>query len=262
VRPSRRQMIRLVLSHAGMAASGLGLLLSAAMAPRPASVEAEGDDATTDTVKVVASADPQELVLRAGPSFDQPIVAWLVPDESLMLLGTAHADGTSRWLPVRTAGDQIGWVLEQHVVAVTVPSPASSPAPEMALVEPPTLAPPPAPTPSVRSNQDGAPLPARSQAGRPVEIEAKLKYPEAKGRHQEITIWVTRDGAPVSGAIVTVFTENDDDEPLRVLEPTTADGRTRREFAIGRDKGSIELVVSAVAPDGGSARTTVSYFRR
>jgi hypothetical protein len=258
VKPSRRQMIRLVLSRAGMAASGLGLLLSAAMAPRPASVQAEGDDAATDTVRVVAGADPQELVLRAGPSLEQPIAAWLVPDETLTLLGTVVSDGTSRWLPVRTAGNQIGWVLEQHVVAVSRPSPASSPSPETALVEPPTLV----PSPSVRSNQDGAPLPARSLAGRPVEIEAKLKYPEAKGRHQEITIWVTRDGAPVAGAIVTVFTENDDDEPLRVLEPTNADGRTRREFAIGRDKGSIELVVSAVAPDGGSARTTVSYFRR
>jgi hypothetical protein len=95
-----------------------------------------------------------------------------------------------------------------------------------------------------------------------VQIETKLKYPEAKGRHQEITIWVTRDGVPISGAIVTIFTEDDEDEPMRVLEPTNADGRTRREFAIGKVKGSIELVVSAVAPDGGSGRTTASYFRR
>jgi hypothetical protein len=99
-------------------------------------------------------------------------------------------------------------------------------------------------------------------AGRPLEIEAKLKFPEAKGRHQEVTIWVTRDGAPVQGATVTIFTKDDEDEPLRVLEPTNADGRIRREFAIGKEKGEIELVISAEAPDGGAGRTTVTYFRR
>ena len=73
---------------------------------------------------------------------------------------------------------------------------------------------------------------------------------------------MTREGVPVSGAVVTLYTEDDEDEPMRVLEPTNEDGRTRREFAIGKEKGEIELVVSAVAPDGGSGRTTATYFRR
>jgi hypothetical protein len=101
-----------------------------------------------------------------------------------------------------------------------------------------------------------------SVSGRPLEVEAKVKFPEAKGRHQEVTIWVTRGGVPIPGALVTILTDDDEDEPLRVLEPTNADGRTRREFAIGKEKGSIELIVAAVAPDGGEGRTSVSYFRR
>jgi hypothetical protein len=127
---------------------------------------------------------------------------------------------------------------------------------------PPPLPPPPAPLPLASSPQDATTVSAALPPGRPLEIETKLKYPEAKGRHQEITIWVTRDGVPIPGAIVTIFTEDDKDEPMRVLEPTNLDGRTRREFAIGREKGAIELVVSAVAPDGGEGRTIASYFRR
>jgi hypothetical protein len=100
-------------------------------------------------------------------------------------------------------------------------------------------------------------------AGRPLEIEAKVKFPEAKSRYQEVTIWVTRAGVPISGALVTISIADDEDEPLRVLEPTNEDGRTRREFSIGKEeKGSIEVIVSAVAPDGGEGRTSITYFRR
>jgi hypothetical protein len=93
-------------------------------------------------------------------------------------------------------------------------------------------------------------------------IEAKVKYPEAKGRHQEVTVWVTRNGVPVPDATVTLFAEDDEDEPVRILEPTNGNGMTRREFAIGKEKGGIELIIHVVAPDGATGRSSVSYFRR
>jgi hypothetical protein len=293
VKPSRRKMIRLVLSHAGMAATGLGLLLSATMVTGSPAAQAESEAVTTDALVRVAHTDGQPLNMRAGPSTDQPIVARLAPDEVVTILGSAQVVGLTRWLPVRNVSNQVGWISDQYVTGVSpaqpvqaiqqapstqpaqVIQPAPSPSPELALATPPELAvveepapPPPLPTPPLpspvplTSAQEATSIQAEPQPGGSLDVEAKVKYPEAKGRHQEITIWVTRAGAPVSGATVTIFTENDEDEPVRTLEPTKEDGRTWREFAIGKEKGGIELVVSAVAPDGGKGRTSVSYFRR
>jgi hypothetical protein len=294
-------MIRLLLSHAGRA-TGIGLLVSAAMVSESPTVRAQADAAPSDSLLVIPGPDGALVPLRSGPGLDRPVVAGLGGYEVVTSLGPAHQDGVTRWLPVKTAANQIGWVEEAYVAvvgaapravaptspeAVVAEAPAPPPAPaevprapavaaSAVLMEAPV--PPPAPAPvaapittstsastSTAAYASAPTTPVASapqQPGKPVQIETKLKYPEAKGRHQEITIWVTRDGVPISGAIVTIFTEDDEDEPMRVLEPTNADGRTRREFAIGKVKGSIELVVSAVAPDGGSGRTTASYFRR
>lgn len=284
--PSRRKMIRQVLSHAGMAAVGLGLTVSAAMVSESASVQAQGDAtpsdaAPADALLVIPGADGQPVSLRSGPALDQPVVASLTAYEVVTPLGPAHQDGVTRWLPVKTAANQIGWVEEPYLAAVgTVSSPspepvvaeASPPAPALADVSPP---PPPvaSPAPTEASLPPAAPASESTSATtvaavpmqpvRPLAIETKLKFPEAKDRYQEITIWVTRDGVPVPDAVVTLFIEDDEDEPTRVLEPTNVDGRTRREFSIGKEeKGSIEVVVSALAPDGGAGRTTTAYFRR
>ena len=293
--PSRRTMLRLVLSHAGMTVAGLGLIVSAAMVSAPVSVEAQTDNAPADGLMVIPGPDGGPVILRTGPAYEQPVVASLAPYELVMPLGADHLDGTTRWITVKTTNNQVGWIPEPYVVVVGALVPAASPSPEVTLAEaapsplplaqaplaPPVveatapppqaqLAPPPpppvAPVAMEATARDSSArettAQASSQSGRPLEVETKLKYPEARGRHQEITIWVTRDGVPVQGATVTIFTEDDEDEPLRVLEPTNVDGRTRREFAIGKEKGSIELVVSAVAPDGGKGRAVATYFRR
>jgi hypothetical protein len=95
-----------------------------------------------------------------------------------------------------------------------------------------------------------------------LEVEARLKYPETSGRDQEITIWVMRGGVPVSGALVTVVTDEGDLPFDRPLAPTDDEGRTRHAFDIRREKGTVSLVVKAVAPDGGEGMTEASYFRR
>ena len=313
---SRRRMIRLVLSHAGLAATGFGLLAAAATVSGPPVALAQGETAPSEALLVIPGADGAPVALRSGPSWDQTIVTTVAPYELLTPLGPAHFDGVTRWLPARTAANQVGWIAEQYAAVV---APASAPAPAVAaapapppappavaavppaqpaveaappappaasaVAAPPPVAaaapPPPPPPPPPPSAPTAAPTPpppaamaasvreptttgarAPTSAWRPLEIEAKLKYPEAKGRHQEITVWVTRDGVPIEGAMVTIHTEDDEDEPMRILEPTNIEGRTRREFAIGRKKGSIELVVSAVAADGGQGKTTASYFRR
>jgi hypothetical protein len=252
-------------------------------------VQAQGDAtpsdaAPADALLVIPGADGQPVSLRSGPALDQPVVSSLTAYEVVTPFGPAHQNGVTRWLPVKTAANQIGWVEEPYLALVgTVPLAASPvvaeappPAPALADVSPlpPPVAspapveaslPPPAPPSAPASESTSATTVAAvpMQPVRPLEIETKLKFPEAKDRYQEITIWVTRDGVPVPDAVVTLFIEDDEDEPTRVLEPTNVDGRTRREFSIGKEeKGSIEVVVSALAPDGGAGYTTTAYFRR
>jgi uncharacterized protein YraI len=214
-------------------------------------VLAQADAAGPGTRVRVANTDGQSLNLRAGPSTDQPIVTKVASGETLTVTGPASVLGSTRWLPVRTAGGQSGWVSASYVIVVGTPTPTPTRVVEGA----PTLTLASAsPTPSER--RDG-------EKGRPVEVEAKLKFPEVKGREQEITVWVTRNGAPVPGALVTLETsDGDDEEHFRQLDPTNNEGWTRREFDVRHEKGTVELQVEAVAPDGGEGRAVVTYFRR
>lgn len=201
----------------------------------------------------VANTDGERLNLRSGPSTDATVVTQLDPGARLTVTGAAQTAGGSAWLPVRAADNQSGFVSAQYVQVVSTPAPTATrtPQPEATPVPgPPAASTEPAPT--------ATPVP-----GKPLDLEAKLKFPEVQGREQEITIWVTRDGAPVPGVIVTVETRDGDDEELfRELDPTNEEGRTRRSFDVRNEKGTVELIVRAVAPDGGLGETTVSYFRR
>jgi uncharacterized protein YraI len=239
-------------------ASALALLLTALLASGPSIALAQADALAPGTVVRVANTDGQRLNVRAGPSTNQPIVARLLPDETLTVTGASQTVGAERWLPVRTVSGQNGWVSAQYVVVV---APATSAAPAA------NRAADPAPAPVVSTPAAGSASPARNdrdeRKGKPVQVEAKLKFPEVKGREQEITVFVTRDGAPVLGATVTLETnDGDENDRFRQLDPTDNEGRTRRVFDVRHEKGTVELQVEAVAPDGGEGRTIVSYFRR
>lgn len=243
----RRRMVLAGLAFALVA------VLAAVLASEGSDALAQAEALAPGTVVRVANTDGQSLNLRAGPSTGQSILARLAVGEALTVTGTPSVTGPMRWLPVRTGGGQAGWVAADFVVVVTTPVPTPTRVPEST----------PTPTPvgtvsdaTERRGRDG-------QGGRPVDVEAKLKYPEVKGREQEIRVWVTRAGAPVPGAIVTLETsDGDDDERFRQLDPTNEEGWTRRVFDVRREKGTVELRVEAVAPDGGEGRTVVSYFRR
>jgi hypothetical protein len=81
------------------------------------------------------------------------------------------------------------------------------------------------------------------------EVEARVKFPEAKTRHQEITIWVTRNGRQFRSCITVHRGRRR--RVLRSLEPTNEKGAPGAMSIPRGAKGTIELVVSAVAPDGG-----------
>ena len=233
---------------------GLGAILMTVMLMLGRAVAfAQADTPAPGAVVRVVNTDGQSLNVRAGPSTDQSIVARVPTGETLTVTGAARASGSMRWLPVRTSGGQTGWVSTDFVAVVSNPTPV------------PTRAVEPAATPSPAGLAASVAEQARRAREKeaPIEVEAKLKFPEVKGRDQEITVWVTRNGAPVPGATVTLETsDGDDDEHFRQLDPTNAEGWTRRTFDVRQEKGTVEIRVEAVAPDGGEGRTVASYFRR
>lgn len=232
------------------------LLIVAALAPSSVLVRAQGDTFAIGAVIRVVTADGEPLDMRAGPALGHPLVTRLAPNETVTVIAEPQSDGVTRWIPVRTANGLLGWIPDQYVAPVLTAAAetVSSPAPDLAVAASPEPA---------AAGQPPVAVTATPEPGRPVEVEVKVKYPEAKDRRQELTVWVTRAGQPVQDATVTVFIEDDDDEPLRVLKPTDIEGRTWRALSIPRDaKGSVQVVVSAVAPDGGTGQTEVSYFVR
>ena len=242
------------------AAARLILVLACALGPVAAPALAQAENPATGSTVRVANTGGQNLNLRSGPGTDQPIQAKLPGGESLTVTGPVRTVGGARWLPVTTASGRAGWVAAEYVVVVTGPAAAPlslADAASDAASRAASAAAARAATGPTNRGQRTEPK------GRPVEVEAKLKFPELSGREQEITVWVTRAGAPVPGAAVTLESRDGDDlEPFRQLDPTNADGWTRRAFDVRHEKGTVELQVEATAPDGGEGRATVTYFRR
>ena len=254
-----RSLKHVVPGSGRVVAAGIALTLSFSILLMAAPVaRAQTDGPPVGSAVRVAHTEGQRLNLRAGPATDQPILARLPAGETLTVTGAARTLGATRWLPVRTAAGQEGWVSTEFVVLLAPGAPAPQPVAESAPQSSPG---------SVGSTRGPAEQTTHDSRAEPkggsVEVEAKLKYPEVKGRDQEITVWVTRNGAPVPGAIVTLeSSDGDDGERFRELDPTDAEGRTRRTFDVRLEKGTVELQVEAVAPDGGEGRSIVSYFRR
>jgi Bacterial SH3 domain len=212
-------------------------------------VEAQTSDPPPDSVVRVANTDGSSLNLRAGPSADETVVARLAEGDVLTVTGPSKAVGNTRWLPVRATGGKSGWVSAQYTALVSAPTPTPSPSPMAATLE--------APRAETQPMQSVAVVPAL-----PLDVDARLKYPEARTREQELIVYVTRGGAPVPGAIVTVRSDDGDDEIDRTLDPTDEEGRARRVFSVRREKGTVYLSIKAVAPDGGEGTTGTSFFRR
>lgn len=251
------QAFRTAAATCRIVASGLVLAVVASLVLTSSPALAQGASPPVGSVVMVSNTDGQRLNLRAGPASDQPILARLPAGEILTVTGPGRTVGTTLWVPVQSSAGHTGWVSAEFVVLIGAPAPSSAP----------VAATPASSVAAVGSSSDSterANLSQRTEAtGGPVEVEAKLKFPEVKGRDQEITVWVTRAGVPVPGAIVTLeSSDGEEGERFRQLDPTNDEGRTRRVFDVRHEKGTVEIQVEAVAPDGGEGRAIVSYFRR
>src|SRR4051794_35665320 len=96
-------------------AVGLLLLSLALLLPGSALVRAQTDTFAVGSTVQVASTDGEPLDLRSGPSSDGVVVARLAPDETVTVIAAAQVVGTTRWIPIKTASGQLGWVAEQYL---------------------------------------------------------------------------------------------------------------------------------------------------
>ena len=207
----------------------------------------------------VANTEGQRLNLRAGPGPSEAVLTRLPEGTELEVVGAARAIAGVRWIEVREAGGQRGWISLEYAAVVSTPTPIATPARE------------PTPTPEAKAEQPVSAAPAATATpestatpvGGPLDVEARVKFPETDGRSQTITVTVTRNGVPVPGVVVTAVSDDgEDDALLREFDPTNDEGRASKTFTIRREKGTVRVAITATAPDGGKGAAIVEYFRR
>lgn len=223
----------------------------------PIVVLAQAADAPVGSTVRVANTDGQGINLRDAPNRNGGLVARLEEGTVLEVIGPGRQAGGMRWVNVREPGGLTGWASADFLVVVSTPV-AVAQAPEPTAPTPPPEEPTPVPVPPTP-----APTPTPTPRPRsPLDIETRVKTPETRDREQTIYVTVTRQGAPISGAEVVMVIQDTDPPVVIDLGQTGEDGETSKTFEFSRDKGTIILVVIAVAPDGGKGHSTVSYFRR
>ncbi|MFN8522111.1 MAG: SH3 domain-containing protein [Chloroflexota bacterium] len=237
----------------------------------------------------VINTGAEGLTLREGTSRSSATVVTVPDGTELRTDGPDVFIEGIRWISVTEPGGKSGWAPAENLSGVSTGRPSgpvpvttelpppppptppppggdSAPGPSVPGAAPPPPAtatpvpPPPAPAPSAPP-----PPPAVSEVvpiGSPIDLEARVKYPESDERMQTVTVTVMRDGKPVAGAYLFVITQDTDPPVVRTLDPTDEEGRVARSFDMRKERGTVRLVIVGVAPDGGRGYTSVSYFRR
>jgi len=236
----------------------LALAVGALVLLGPLGAAAQSADLPVGTTARVVDTGGEGLNLRSAPSRTGVVVARLPEGTILDVTGPEQAGDGMRWIPVREPEGKTGWVAAQFLAAVF--KAVATGGPSVVGAATPTAEPTPraTPTPALALT---TPLPTPTP-GPPVDVDARVKFPETDHRDQGITVTVTRLGVPVPDARVWVTVEDSDPLLVRELAPTNLEGQAVRTFDIRKEKGTVVLLVTAEAPDGGKGRQTVSFFRR
>ena len=236
----------------------LALAVGALVLLGPFGVAAQSADLPVGSTARVVDTGGVGLNLRSAPSRAGVVVARLPEGTVLDVTGPEQAGDGLRWIPVREPEGKTGWVAAQYLAAI--PGVVATGGPPSVGAATPTAVPTPRAT-ATPAPAPATPLPTPTP-GPPVDVDARLKFPETDHRDQGITVTVTRFGVPVPDARVWLTVEDSDPLLVRELPPTNFEGQTARTFDIRREKGTVILLVTAEAPDGGKGRQTVSFFRR
>jgi uncharacterized protein YraI len=220
----------------------------------PLVVLAQAVELPVGSVVRVANTDGQRLNVRDAPSRAAAVVVRVEDGVALEVVGPERAAEGLRWLNVREPSGKSGWGAADFLTVVSTPTPVpATPTPVPAAAAAPAVAPTATPLP---------PTPTPVPTG--LEVDPRIKVPEiaGSGRDQTLTVTVTSNGAPLRDIQVVAVTQNADPPIVRELPPTDEAGRTSRTFDVRKEKGTVVLVVIAVAPDGEKAHRSASYFVR
>jgi hypothetical protein len=96
-----------------------------------------------------------------------------------------------------------------------------------------------------------------SASGDFLKVDVAVKQAKVKGDEQTVTITVTKDGQPISGAAVTVKTSPTGETPA--APATDGSGKTSVSWKPTGSPGFIGVGVSALAPDGSAGVGGASF---
>ena len=206
----------------------------------------------TTGVKVrVANTGGTGLRLRAQPSLTAAITARLAEGTVLDVVGEDKQGSGLTWKNVRGGpGNNTGWVAAQYVVPAAGGGGATTTSTTQT---------------SARTTTTGAPAsggstppPSTSTTGESLKVEVSVKNAKVtKGQEQTVSIIVSKNGQPVSGAQVTVKT-NTGETPS--APPTDGSGKTSVTWRpAAASSPFIGVGVSAVTSDGSAGVGGASF---
>jgi hypothetical protein len=202
----------------------------------------------------VANTGGTGLRLRTGPSRSAQVAAVLPEGTVLEIIGPdAQGDGLT-WKNVRAPGDGRGYVAADYVTAVANAAPATTTSPSTASTVPASntttaSSPPSSSAASSTTANSTASTPASSTPSDVLKVDVSVKSNEVKtGGDQTVTVTVTKDGQPVSGAQVTIKTSPTGETPA--APATDGSGKTTVTWKPTGSAGFIGVGVSVLSSDG------------
>lgn len=249
----------------------------------------------------IVNADGGSVNVRAEPSTGAAVLGQVAEGTVLDVVGPNRDAEGRTWRNVRMSDGQSGWIVASFLETVAAPpppapSPVASPAPSQPAASQPSTGQPPASQPeepeeSVQPAGPGAsatpegtappaappstlpapPPAATAQAGsgttfrgtgNGLTVEGTIRDAALSGGSQQVKVLVTRDGAPVADARVTVTARLDASRYRSIRAPRTGtDGRTEVEWEMEGPPGTYEVIVEARTSDDGPATTATGSFR-
>jgi len=202
----------------------------------------------------VANTGGTGVRMRADPSKTAKVASVLPEGTTLEIVGENKTAEGLTWRNVRTAGDGRGWVAADYLVAVAASAPASTTQASAA----------PASTPATTTAQSRTPAGTTSNATSGaaastdfLKVDVSVKESKVTGGEQTVSITVTKDGQPISGAQVTVKTSPTGETPPALA--TDASGKTTVTWKPTGPPGFIGVGVSALSPDGSAGVGGASF---
>ena len=204
----------------------------------------------------VANTGGTGVRMRLEPSLRGQIVARLADGTVLDVVGEDRTADGYTWKNVRGPGDGRGWVASTYLVSVSGGSTSSGSSASSSSSSTSSSSNTSASSRPTGSTTASASSSSSTSEGLKVEVTARTAKLRAN-QEQVVEITVTKNGAPVSNAQVTVKTSPTGETPPATR--TDSSGKTRATWKPTGSPGFIGVGVSALAPDGSAGVGGASF---